>query len=427
MMSFYDLLPAFRTLLAAFCFIAFASCVCTSFLAYRRRPLLPKILLPVGAITSGIVLVFYAAALRIARQDRPTSETVDAFCELPATPVILLVVLIFAYCSYTIYKEFHYRKTALSSSSIKEGINQISSGLCFYDKSGRIILMNQRMDALCHKIVGRDLQNAALFWEILQGGKTLETVTRLSDGTHPSFRLPDGSVWAFACEELDGIFQLAAGDITGLQAITDQLKEKNTEIAALNERLRQYGENVDELTRSKERLNIKVHIHRELGQTLLRSRQYLQDETGTVSSPLQQWRNQIAMLRKEVEIPNDESPLAMLTRTAKTMGVALVIEGELPETKWLRKLFVQAAAEALVNAINHAEAKTLFIRLSCDENTYTAELRNDGTKPDTKIVEGGGLGSLRKRVESVSGSMTVTHIPEFILTVTLPRERGDIL
>ena len=55
------------------------------------------------------------------------------------------------------------------------------------------------------------------------------------------------------------------------------------------------------------------------------------------------------------------------------------------------------------------------------------QLRNDGTKPEAEIVEGGGLGSLRKRVESVSGSMTVTHIPEFILTVTLPKERGDIL
>lgn len=427
MIKFYDLLPAFRTLLSAFCFIALAACVCMGFLAYRRRALLPKILLPAGAISSGTVLSFYAVALRITRQARPTSETIDAFCELPIAFAILLVVLVFVYCSYIIYKEFHYRKIVLTRSSIKECINQISSGLCFYDNSGRIILMNQRMDALCHKIVGRDLQNAALFWEILKGEKTVESVTRLSDGTNPSFRLSDGSVWAFACEELDGIFQLAASDVTGLQAITDELKEKNIKIAALNERLRQYGENVDELTRSKERLNIKVHIHRELGQILLRSRQYLQDETGNISAPIQQWKNQIAMLRKEVEIPNDESPMAMLTRTANTMGVTLAIEGELPETEWHRKLFVQAAAETLVNAINHAEAKTLFVRLSCDEDTYTVEICNDGKKPDAEIVEGGGLGSLRKRVEVVKGCMNVTHIPEFILTITLPKERGDIL
>lgn len=426
MMNFFDLAPALRTVLTAFCFIAFCVSICLSFPAYRRRFILPKLLLPIGVVVSGTVLVFYATVLRVTRQNIPASEIADAFCKLPVLIPILFLVIVFAYCFFILYKELKYRKTTLSRSSIKEGIDKVSSGLCFYDKSGRVILMNNRMNELCHSIVGRDLQNAALFWEILSGGEILGTVERLSDGENPSFRLADGSVWAFAREDLGGIIQLAAGDITGLQAINDELKEKNTELAALNKRLKEYGENVDELTRSKERLEIKVHIHRELGQTLLASRQYLLDDDGTHSAPIDGWQRNIAMLRKEAEMPQDENPMAMLTRTVKTMGMNLSIEGEMPEEEWLQNLFVQAAAEALINAINHANATTLFVRFSGDADTYTAQLRNDGTKPEAEIVEGGGLGSLRRKIEGAGGEMTVTHIPEFILTVTLPKERGDI-
>jgi hypothetical protein len=73
--------------------------------------------------------------------------------------------------------------------------------------------------------------------------------------------LQDGTVWSFSHEDLNGIYQLSAADTTQIQAVTDELKEKNIELAALNLRLRKHGENVDELTRSKERLETKARIH----------------------------------------------------------------------------------------------------------------------------------------------------------------------
>ena len=426
MMNFFDLAPAGRTAVTTLCFIALCLCVLIGFTAYRKRFVLPKILMPIGSIVSAIVVVLYSAILRVSRVNAPASAIADAFGEWPVIIPILFALAILAYSFFILYRESQYRKNILTRTAIKEGIDKISSGLCFYEESGRVVLMNHRINTLCHEIVGRDLQNVALFWEILSGGEILETAERLSGGENPSFRLADGSVWAFAREDLGGIIQLAAGDITGLQVINDELKEKNTELAALNNRLKEYGENVDELTRSKERLEIKVHIHRELGQTLLASRQYLLDDDGTHTAPIDGWQKNIAMLRKEAEMPQDENPMAMLTRTVKTMGMNLSIEGEMPEEERLQNLFVQAAAEALINAINHANATTLFIRFSGDSETYTAQLRNDGTKPEAEIVEGGGLGSLRRKIEGAGGEMTVTHIPEFILTVTLPKERGDI-
>ncbi len=154
------------------------------------------------------------------------------------------------------------------------------------------------------------------------------------------------------------------------------------------------------------------------------SRGYLLDEGGVQTTPIEQWKRNIAMLRKEAELPSDETPMAMLIRAANTMGMKLSITGELPENEWLQKLFVQAAAEALTNAIGHAGAKTLYIHFLHDAYDYIAQFTNDGVQPTEEIVEGGGLGALRRKIEQEGGTMIVNSVPEFTLTVTLPMKGG---
>ena len=203
------------------------------------------------------------------------------------------------------------------------------------------------------------------------------------------------------------------------------MKEKNLELTALNIRLRKHGENVDELTRSKERLETKARIHSELGQALLSTRRYLLEEDGDQPVPLELWQRNIAMLRKEAELKEDEQPLEMLSRIAASTGIVIQFNGDLPSNADVQRLFVQAAAEALTNAVSHAQAKTLYIDFTENRHTYMVCFSNDGDKPDGEVTEGGGLGSLRKKVEREGGSMTVTGEPAFHLAIALPKERGD--
>ena len=79
-------------------------------------------------------------------------------------------------------------------------------------------------------------------------------------------------------------------------------------------RLREYGENIVELTRSRERLETKTRIHGELGQVLLATRRYLLD-TAT-DAPVDLWKKNIAMLRKEAKAEQEEQQLEMLSRLA---------------------------------------------------------------------------------------------------------------
>lgn len=425
MLTYYDLSISLRSLLILGVFLAFCIGIYALWLVLQKTRLLPKLTAALGLVISGIGVVLYTAEATWRLRAYPLPEIADRFCRLPLILLLAVFLAILMWFLHICLREQAYRKNAITRSSIKEGIDKISSGLCFYREDGRVILTNRQMRELCFAIAGRDLQNAALFWQLLQQAGGIVGVERLSSGEQPGFRLPDGTVWTFTCKNLGGICQLSAADTTQIQAVTDQLKAKNTELEALNLRLRKYGENVDELTRSRERLETKARIHSELGQALLSTRRYLIDETGTQAVPLELWQRNIAMLRREAVLKEEEQPLEMLRRIAVSTGIAIEISGEFPKNRAVQALLVQAAAEALTNAISHAQAKHLYITLEASACGHTAHFRNDGSCPTREIVEGGGLSSLRRKIEEAGGRMTVDSMPAFVLTVTLPGEGGE--
>jgi len=48
-------------------------------------------------------------------------------------------------------------------------------------------------------------------------------------------------------------------------------------------------------------------------------------------------------------------------------------------------------------------------------------------QPGSEIIEGGGLSTLRRRVERAGGTMTVQSLPKFKLTVTVPKGKEGVL
>ena len=424
MMTYYDLSLVFKSLIQMLLFIeiCFGAFILWS-LSNRKKPF-SKLTVMLCISLSTVMLILYTAEARARLLDLSLPKVSDWLCSRSFVIPVIAFVIIAILLIYFFLQDINFQRNIITRSSIREGMNKISSGLCFYARSGRIILSNQRMSDLCFAITGRDLQNGELFWNILRDGDVMSDVERLSSGDHPGFRLSDGKVWSFACEDIDGICQLTAADTTGIQAVTDELKVKNTELAALNLRLRTYGENVDEFARSKERLETKARIHRELGQALLSTRRFLMEDEGEQTPPLQLWQQNVAMLRKEAKEKEEEQPLEMLTRVAASTGIAVDLSGEVPRDIQVQNLIVQAAAEALTNAISHAHAETLFINLSEDEHTYRVCLKNDGIQPTEEVTEGGGLSSLRRKIESEAGSMQIISVPEFTIVITLPKERG---
>lgn len=424
MSTYYDLSIPLRSLLILlfFCEMCVGGSLFPGIL--RRKNIPHTIALLLSILICAVIMFFYSVEARATLLSLPLPALFHRFCCQPVLLPLLVGQLLLGYLLYLALTAWRLRQNTISRSSIKEGVDCLSSGLCFYTEGGRVILSNRSMKALSFRIFGTDLQNGELFYRNLTQGAVCPEAERLSTGENPDFRLSDGSVWTFSREDLGGIYQLSAANTSQVQAMTDELKEKNLALSALNLRLRQYGENVDELTRSRERLEMKVRIHSELGQALLSTRHYLLEEEGAQPAPLELWQKNIAMLRKEAELREQEQPMEILSHIAAATGIETRICGSFPKNARVQQLFVQAAAEALTNAIRHAEASILFIDLQEEPQHYTACFRNNGIPPRGPLVEGGGLSSLRKKMEGEGGTMTLSAKPEFMLSITLPKEGG---
>lgn len=427
MIGFCDLHYAVKSIFLVVTFVAVCSSICLLPRVFGRKRLIPKLLVPLCFVLSGAMLILFAAQVKSAHPAWRTSPIVEGATALPVILPILLLLAVIVVLLTIVIQERKFEQNSITRSSVKESLDWLNTGLCFAYKNGMVMLINHRMNNLSHTIFGRDLQNANAFWENLKGGETQAGVMRLSMGANPSFRLPDQTVWTFAREVIEGITQLTAAETTKLNKLTEELKEKNAELSVMNYRLRKYGENVDELTREKERLETKARIHRELGQALLLTRRYLQGESDNTQELLNVLNRTIAMLRLESESPKNDEPLDMLMKAAHSVGIEICITGQMPEQEDANRLFFEAATEALTNAVRHADAKKLCIAFSEDDSSYSVCFMNDGKQPQNKIVEGGGLGSLRQKTEQIGGTMEVLYQPEFVLKLIVLKKRGAIL
>ena len=416
MATFYDLSKTMQILFMTAQFIALCMGVYMVPMVLAKQKKLPKYLVILGTVICLVMLGIFSSNIRVQKTGISLPKTTKWFSQQPVLFAASLLLLILAYMTYLLVREYRRRKATITRFSIKEGLDSLSSGLCFYEPSGRIILSNSCMQELCHKIVGRDLQNAALFWELLQKGEADADVLRQGDA--PSFRLSDGTVWSFAMEQLGSICQLTAADTTQIHELTTRLEQENQQLAKFNQRIRDYGEKADALTRAKERLEIKAKVHGMLGQALLATRRCLQDEGISTDEAMSLWHHSVAVLHKEA-VQETEKPLEALKKAAAATGITLELKGEIPEEAKVRQLFLQAAAESLTNAISHAKAKTLYVDFAEDPYAYRVSIYNDGLLPTGPVREGGGLSALRKNVELIGGQLEIKSVPQFILTVTI--------
>lgn len=425
MTNYYELTTLLRIALMLVLFLVTCAGVCLLHGRIRKRAAIENLLAIFCCIANGACMILYAADVRILKYEMSADRFSSWFCEKPVVFAVLLALVSAGYFAYLGTKDRDYRKKAITGFSIHESLDHLTTGLCVAYEKGRIILINHRMNRLCYKLTGQSLQNANSFWETVSGGEVQGDVVRLTRGSYPRFLLPDGSVWTFTKDVLDGLVQITAADTTRLHALTEELKEKNIDLAALNLRLRKYGENVEELTRSRERLETKARIHSELGQALLATRSYLVEHDSSQKPPVAFWKQNISGLRMEAELQSEEPSFEMLMRVANASGVTIEIDGPIPEQETVKKLFCVAAIEAMTNAVRHADAKNLWISTKEEETSFRIVFTNDGTAPEQEITEGGGLCSLRRKIECVGGNMTVEWEPEYRLSIELEKERGE--
>lgn len=346
--------------------------------------------------------------------------------------ILLFLIFYVCYLLYGIQVMNRKQKSKISRNSIKESADTLPVGLCFARSNGHPYLVNQKMNELSNRIRGRILQNAESFWADLQNENFVQGIQNVSSKKMPAVLLDDGSIWVFRREQIyiDGkdVVELTAIDSTKFYELSRELRCENEELKRINQRLSEYEENVEELTKAQERLSMKVRIHDAIGQNLITTKYFLlQGETqNDIQKILEKWQHSIAMLKQEVSKEEEATDsIKYLINAAQSAGVKIVLEGKVPGDKKVLEMIMAAGAEALTNLVRHTQIRTLKIRF--EQQIYSEKIifSNDGNHIHS-IREGGGLLSLRKRVETMGGQMNIRMEEKFSLEIEIPQtERGD--
>lgn len=178
---------------------------------------------------------------------------------------------------------------------------------------------------------------------------------------------------------------------------------------------------LEELMREEALLGTRVRIHDELGELLLRCRQYLNHPDGANGQELlDRMRRTNQDLLNQIEENGAEDELVNALLQAKGIGVTVQIEGRIPENPRIRRILGHAVRECAANTVRHASGDRLEVLLLQKEARLRAELRNNGNAPEKPITEHGGLKSLRQMTEACGGSMKIEMAPVFRVILDLP-------
>ena len=341
----------------------------------------------------------------------PTDET---FCPILWMAALLLTALSLI-ASFMLW---HKGRQQISPISIKESCDHLPSALCFAWENGQPCLKNLKMDELSHQLTGEALLNANVFWDTIK--------------SQPIVTLANGQTWSFERVRMGmsgkTVYQITGTNITEEARLQRELEKDNLRLTAMNRRLRQYGQDVQETTREKEILRAKTRVHDQIGHALLQTRQFLSGTQGDAGSVCAAWRQNVRLLLGKYSDEQCGDTFEQLTRAANAIGVTIERRGVFPAGDTDSTQLVETAAhECLTNLVRHAGGTRLEIIGKKTASGWRFSYLNDGNVPAGPIVEGSGLAALRAQTEAAGGAMEVFHAPRFMLVLTLPEERQETL
>ncbi len=362
-------------------------------------------------------IIIYSLTMDLTSIDKPgfVYRVIEHIQLINTKIYIFIVVVVLIVSLYILYKENIYWRNTITSTSIKESVDNLPMGLCFSTENGIVLLANNVMNNLSHQIAACDLQNTKTFW-----AKIMESEQ------FPTLKVDDGQTWSFLRHPIkigkkEGI-QISAINITELEKLRSELKQKNMEYKTMNARLGQYSENLASMKVIEERLATKTRLHNELGYILLATRRWLIEEDSRDDGEMivTMWEQSVDALLSGTGL-EAKGVFEDLSQAASDIGIKLHVEGEIPKNKRVESLILKATIEALNNAIRHADAKNLKLKIKENEVDYNIEFINDGKAPMHDVVEGGGLSRLRKQVESQLATMKIVSNPNFKLLINIPK------
>ena len=287
------------------------------------------------------------------------------------------------------------RRKYVVAGSVKEAIDTITVGLLYYQKNGRILLLNSQMQKIMRTLSGRVYRNGNDFCADLRDEKKPAGKARERIGAQTAFRVGDRR-WMFTLHEnmtdRDPCSLLTAMDVTDEWTATKKLLEHTRALRKNNEDLRKLTIDLGKISRMQEIGRARSQLHETMGQQislLLRTLQDGKEPDQKLIAALSQ--NFLKQMAQPVQIPPSQA-IASLIETYRAVGISVRVTGRPASEEDAALAQVNILTEAVTNAVRHGYATEIKAEFS-----ETGAVEEQGTRAGEKAETEGNAGKTAGR------------------------------
>ena len=348
-------------------------------------------------------------------QPRRYYPFVHAVYDAPWIVTVLLIIASAVISTVLFVTGYRYSITNISKSAIKESIDMLPTGICFFNTHGMIVFNNAKMIDLCREVTGEFSGVLDDMWQ---------AVVSVSEQYGESYLAVCNNDMAVlftkTCVDYYGedYTQVTASDVSASYRVMLKYKKEQSRLLDIQRREKEFSKNVEKLAKSKEKLYLSANFHDEIGHLLLRGRYHFEhpdesDSTDLLKMIRESNSNLFDRVRNDDSDSDGDSYLDSLS-LADTIGVTVITDGEPPIDRDFRKLVARAVRECSVNIKKHVkDGNILYVNFSPDRTKVT--FTNNGEPPCESITPAGGLLTLKIMAEEIGGEIILESLPEFKL------------
>ena len=215
------------------------------------------------------------------------------------------------------------------------------------------------------------------------------------------------------------------------QALRKQAQSAQA-LAQANRELRSAQAIIANTVRDAERLRISRELHDAWGHELTalglqleiashvtepgKAKDHVMQAKGLASALLAKVRDVVATLR-EAELCDLNEALEALAKSVPVPAIHVDISPDVRVGPDQAHALMRCAQEAVTNAVRHAKASNLWLRVTADGEGVRLVACNDGSAQPMASSTGSGLLGMRERLESLGGKLAVRTGSDYCFTV----------
>lgn len=324
--------------------------------------------------------------------------------------IIVGTVYLFAKALIAFINSLSRLKHNINYYSLKEALDGLKTAVMF-ESEFNVVYENWAMKELLEKLKIKQNQSSFEIWQNLKSRENSKVVDEQN-----VLVFLNKKVYSFSIIKQFKT-QIYAFDITKEYLTTIEIENKQAELKAKQSEIMQMINNLDEIERQKEVLQLKSRLHDIIGQRLFILHHIL-DVIDEKNFDLNNVKNMLSTMIGEIN--NDETnEIKNLQNSIITafemIGFNIEISGEMPKDAQKAKALVKIIREGATNAIRHANATKLFVNISQDQ----IEIFDNGQFVNKLFTEGMGIKGMRLNAKILGGELIILTKDKFKIKICM--------